>query len=221
MHRRWLTRALIALAVPALTAPAIASSATAAAAYPDVPSIDAVAKIYDHLEGGTATESTSKVYGPGKKCKPGKAISGAGARSASYSPDYTSGDPDVYTIDGEHPMVSVTAMQFPSTKAAIKYLHGSTKSAKHCGGGGGGGGGGTGCDSTMKKIKFSLGDERWGYQYRSTCRSGGQTSSSVINSLFVRQGKFIVYTMAMSMDASAPSIPKSIDLTDLAVTTAP
>lgn len=222
MHRRWLTRALIALAVPALTVPAIATSATAAASYPDVPTIDAVAKIYPHLDNGTATDSTSKVYGPGKKCKPGKAIDGAGARSASYSPDYSSGNPDVYVIDGEHPMISVTAMKFPNAKAAIKYLHGYSKTAKDCpgsgGGGGGGGGGGTSCDSSMKKIKFSLGDERWGYQYRSTCHSGGQTSSSVFNTLFVRKGAYIVYAMAMSMDSSAPSIPKSIDLTDLALT---
>ncbi len=220
MHRRWLTRALIALAVPALTVPAIASSATAAS-YPDVPTIDAVAKIYPHLDGGTANESTSKVYGPGKKCKPGKAIKGAGARSASYSPDYTSGDPDVYVIDGDHPMLSVTAMKFPNAKAAIKYLHGYNRTAKDCpgggSGGGGGGGGGTSCDTTMKKIKFKLGDERWGYQYRSTCRSGGQTTSSVFNTLFVRKGKFIVYASAMSMDSSAPSIPKSVDLTALAL----
>ena len=221
MHRRWLTRALIALAVPALTVPVIASSATAAASYPDVPTIDDVAKIYTHLDGGTASDSTSKVYGPGKKCKPGKAIDGAGARSASYSPDYTSGDPDVYVIDGEHPMISVTAMKFPNTKAAIKYLHGYSKTAKDCpgggSGGGGGGGGGSSCDTSMKKIKFNLGDERWGYQYKSTCRTGGQTTTSVFNMLFSRDGKYIVYTTAMSMDETAPSIPKSIDLTDLAL----
>jgi hypothetical protein len=220
MHRPWLTRVLIALAVPALTVPAIASSATAAS-YPDVPSIGAVAKIYAHLDGGTANESTSKVYGPGKNCKPGRAIKRAGARTASYSPDYTSGDPDVYVIDGAHPMVSVTAMKFPSAKAAIKYLHGYGRTAKDCpgsgGGGGGGGGGGTSCDTKMKKIRFKLGDERWGYQYRSTCRSGGQTTSSVFNTLFVRKGRFIVYANAMSMDSSAPSIPKSVDLTALAL----
>ncbi len=222
MHRRWLTRALIALAVPALTVPAIASSATAAASYPGVPTIDSVATIYAHLDGGTASESTSKVYGPGKKCKPGKAIKGAGARSASYSPDYTSGDPDAFVIDGDHPMVSVTAMKFPSTKAAIAYLHGYSKTAKDCPGGAGGGtgggsGGGVKCKTAMKKIKFKLGDERWGYQYKSTCKSGSQTSSSVFNMLFARDGQYLVYTTAMSMDASAPSIPKSIDLTALAL----
>jgi hypothetical protein len=41
----------------------------------------------------------------------------------------------------------------------------------------------------------------------------------VFNSLFARQGRFIVYTSAMSMDATAPSIPKSIDMTDLALKT--
>ena len=69
----------------------------------------------------------------------------------------------------------------------------------------------------MKKIKFALGDERWGYQMRATCKISGQTTSSVFNMLFVRDGKFVIYANAMSMDASAPSIPKSIDLTKLAL----
>jgi hypothetical protein len=221
MNRRWLTRALIALAVPALTVPAIASSATAAATA-QVPTIDQVAKIWTHVEGGTAYESTSKVYGPGRKCKPGKAIKGASARTASYSPDYTSGDPDVFEVTGETPMLSVTAMKFPSTKSAIAYLHGHGKSAKDCPGGGGtgGGGGGTGgmkCKSSMKKIAFKLGDERWGYQYKMKCTQDGETTHSVFNTLFARKGKFIVYANVMSMDASAPSIPKSVDLAELAM----
>ncbi|HYF73515.1 MAG TPA: hypothetical protein VD864_11885 [Nocardioides sp.] len=222
MHRRWLTRALIALAVPALTVPTLATPATAAGA--QVPGIDAVAEIYPHLEGGTASESAGKVYGPGKKCGTTKVIKGASQRSASYSPDYSSGDPDAYVVNGERPMVSATAMQFPTTKAAIAYLHGSAKSTRDCPGGGGPGGGGGGggtpdCKSSMKKIKFSLGDERWGYQIKSTCKTGDQTTSMVFNSLFARKGKFIVYTSAMSMDATAPSIPKSIDMTDLALKT--
>lgn len=71
----------------------------------------------------------------------------------------------------------------------------------------------------MKKIEFSLGDERWGYQIKSTCKTGDQTTSMVFNSLFAREGRFIVHTSAMSMDATAPSIPRSIDLTDLALDT--
>ena len=222
MHRRWLTRALIALAVPALTVSAATSSATAAAAA-QVPTVDQVAEIWTHLEGGTAYESTGKVLGPGKKCKPGKAIKGASARSASYSPDYTSGDPDVFEITGETPMLSVTAMKFPSTKSAIAYLHGYDKAYKDCpGGGSGGGGGGTGgmkCKSSMKKIAFKLGDERWGYQLKATCTISGQPTSMVTNSLFVRDGKYVVYTGATSMDATAPSIPKSVEFTKLALTT--
>lgn len=219
MHRRTWSRALIGLVAPVMTVAALTAPATAAA---QVPTIDEVAHIYTHLENGTASESAGKVYGPGKKCKPGKAIKGASSRSASYSPDYTSGDPDVFVIDGEHPMVSVTAMEFPSAKAAIKYLHGYDKVTKDCGSGGSGGGGGGGggqpdCKSKMKKIKFKLGDERYGYQFRSTCKIGGQTTSSVINTLFVRKGAEIVYANVMSMDASAPSIPKSIDFTDLAL----
>jgi hypothetical protein len=221
MSRRWLTRALIALAVPALTVSAATSSATAAGAA-KVPTIDQVAEIWTHVEGGTAYESTSKVLGPGKKCKPGKAIKGASATSASYSPDYTSGNPDVFDITGETPMLSVSAMKFPTEKAAIAYLRGYGKSAKHCpgGGSGGGGGGGTGgmkCKTAMKKIAFDLGEERWGYQYKMKCTKAGETTHSVMNTLFSRKGKFIVYANVMSMDASAPSIPKSVDLTELAM----
>lgn len=221
MNRRWLTRALIALAVPALTVTALASSATAAPGA-KVPTIDTVAKIYPHLAGGTSTENAMKVYGPGKKCNTTKAVKGATGRSASYSPDYTSGDPSAYLMTGERPMVSVQAYRFPTTKAAIQYLHGYAAYAKKCpgtnpGGGGGTGGGKPDCKSSMKKIGFKLGDERWGYQIKSTCTISGQTSSSVFNSLFARKGRFIVYTSAMSMDATAPSIPKSIQLTGTAL----
>lgn len=216
---RTFSRALIGLVAPAMTVVALAAPATAAA---EVPTINETATIYHHLENGTASESSGKVYGPGKKCKPGKAIKGASSRSASYSPDYTSGDPDVYVIDGDHPMVSVTAMEFPNAKAAIKYLHGYDKSAKDCGAGGGGGGGNGGsggpkCKSSMKKFKFTLGDERYGYQFRTTCKTGSQTTSSVMNTTFVRKGQFIVYATMMSMDATAPSIPDSIDFTELAL----
>jgi len=218
MHRRWLSRALIALAVPALIVPAATATAAAPA---KVPTIDAVAKIYPHLAGGTASESTSKVLGPGKKCKAGKAIKGASSTSASYSPDYMTADPGALLPTGATPMLSVTALKFPNAKLAIAYLHGFQTSYKDCPGGGGGAGGGGGggqlpdCKYSMTKIKFKLGDERWGNQMKSVCPD----SSSVMNMLFARKGKVIVYVNAMSMDATAPSIPSSIDLTKLALGT--
>lgn len=217
MNSRWLSRALIALAVPALILPAAATSATAAAPA-KVPTIDAVAGIYPHLAGGTATESSSKVLGPGKKCKPGKPIKNATSTSASYTPDYTTADPSTLMPTGATPSISVTAMKFPNAKTAIAYLHGFEKSYKDCPGGGGGTGGGGGlpdCKSSIKKIKFKLGHERSGSQITSVCPD----SSSAMNMLFVRQGKFVVYATAMSMDATAPSIPSSIDLTKLALDT--
>lgn len=221
MNRRWLTRALIALAVPALTVSALTTSATAAGGA-KVPTIDAVAKTYPHLAGGTASESAMKVYGPGKKCNTTKVVKGASGRSASYSPDYTSGDPNAYLMTGERPMVSVQAYKFPTTKAAIAYLHGYAKATKKCpgtnpGGGGTGDGSKPDCKTSMKKIAFKLGNERWGYQIKSSCTISGQQTSSVFNSLFSRKGRFIVYTSAMSMDTSAPSIPKSVELTATAL----
>lgn len=220
MYRR-LTRVLIALVAPALTVVALDTAAIAAPA-PDVPTIDATAKIYTHLENGAVSESTAKVYGPGKKCKSGKPIKGASARFGSYSPDYTSGDPSVYEITGKTPSVYAQAIRFPTAKAAIQYLHGYAKHTKKCptGSGSGGGHGKPHCKATMKKIKFSLGDERWGYQIRSTCTIEDRTSTTVMNTLFARSGRFIVYTGAMSMDATAPSIPDSISFTKLALKSA-
>ena len=222
MNRRWLTRALIALAVPALTVPALATSATAAGGA-KVPTIDAVAKTYPHLAGGTANESAMKVYGPGKKCKTSKVIKGASGRSASYSPDYTSGDPNAYQVTGDRPLVSVQAFTFRTAKAAIAYLRGYAKQAKDCPttnpGGGGGEGGTPQCTATTRKIAFKLGNERRGHQIRSTCEVAGQKSTSVMNLLFARKGRFIVYANAMSMDATAPSIPRSVQLTAKALKT--
>jgi hypothetical protein len=228
MNRRRLTRALIALAVPALTVSAltvsaVTSSATAGSTA-QTPTIEAVAKVYPHLAGGTATGSATKVYGPGKKCNTTRVIKGASGRSASYSPDYSAADPSAYVMTGERPSVSVQAYRFPTTKAAIQYLHGYATYAKKCpgtnpGGGGTGGGSQPKCKSSTKKIGFKLGDERWGYQIRSSCTISGQKTSSVFNSLFARKGRFIVYTSAMSMDATAPSIPRSVQLTAVALKT--
>ncbi|MDF1603340.1 hypothetical protein [Nocardioides sp. YIM 152315] len=226
MSRRWMNRALIALVVTAVTVPALATSATAAGAA-KVPSVDATAKIYPHV--GTSSESSSKVYGPGKKCGQQKVVKGASQTSASYSPDYSDpavvADPSAFEMTGERPSVSATAMKFPNAKAAIAYVHGYDKYTKKCpvtnpgGGGGNGGGQLPDCKSSMKKIAFKLGDERYGYQFRSTCTISGQPSTSVMNTLFVRDGKYVVFANAMSMDATAPSIPKSVEFTRLALRT--
>lgn len=213
MNRRWLSRALIALAVPvALTAPTVNSTATAAGAGPGVPSIAAAATVYPHLAGGTSTESTSKVLGLGKNCKPGKPIKGASSKTASYTPAYDPADPSSYLMTGAKPSVFVTSMKFPTAKAAIAYLHKSTASTKKCPVTASNPDG-TKVDATVTRIRFKLGDERWGYQTRLTM--SGQTVIS--NMLFVRKGKFIVYTGAMAMDGTAPSVPQSVQFTKVAL----
>ncbi|HTW17222.1 MAG TPA: hypothetical protein VMF51_18980 [Nocardioides sp.] len=210
MSARRLTRALIALAVPALTVTALSAPATAAAKGPAVPSVAKVAKIYPHLAGGTSDPTSSKLHWPSKKCgKQGKVIKGAKATFALYS----SADPADYAYTAAKPMTYVSAMKFRNAKDAIKYLHGTSKGAK--------------CPvkdpSTgkdmkvkIKKIKFRLGDERWGYT--ATVTMAGE--KSVSHSLLVREGKYIVSASAMSLDGKAPNTKKAIKLTGLALKTA-
>lgn len=211
MHRRRLSRALIALVVPATLASAtlVAGAPAATAAQgPGVPSVTVVAKIYPHFAGGTSSESTSKVLGPGKNCKPGKPIKGASARTASYLASLTSQDPTDFAMTGAKPGVFVSAMRFRSAKSAISYLHSSSKSTKKCPVASPSGGG-TKVKAKLKRIRFTLGDERWGYQ--STMTVSGRTFIS--DMLFVRDGRYVVYASAMSTDGHAPSVPKAIQLT--------
>ena len=212
MHRR-LSRALIALAVPAiLTTPALVPSATAAPAGPGVPTVTQVASVYPHLAGGTSTESTSKVHGPGRRCRTGKPIKGASARSASYQAPIDATDPTSFQMTGAKPGVFVTAMRFPSARSAIAYLHRSTSSAKKCPATTHGGVGSQ-VRAKTTRIRFRLGDERWGYQTQVSY--GGQTVVS--DNLFVRAGNIIVLTGAMSTDGTAPSVPKAVQLTKVAL----
>jgi len=221
MHRRWLSRALVALVVPAtLTAPALVSSAQAVPA-PRVPSLAQAAAIYPHLTGGTATESAGKVYGIGKNCKPGKAIKGAAQKSVSYAGPLNYEDPTSYLPTGAKPGLSISALKFRSAKSAIAYLHAVPKSTKSCGGATGGtgsaGSAGSGCSKpSVGRIRFKLGDERQGWKTRITC--SGQTLIS--DMLFVRKGKVIVYTTAMSFDGVAPAVPPAVKLTKVALATA-
>jgi len=211
MHRRWLSRALVALVVPAtLTAPALVDSAHAAKG-PGVPTVAAVAAIYPHYAGGTSSEATSKVYGLGRNCKQGSPIKGASARSASYSApiDYT--DPTSFQMTGAKPGVFVSAMKFRSARSAIAYLHASSTSTRKCGTTPTGSG--SAAKPKITKIRFKLGDERWGYRTQVTY--SGQTVIS--DMLFVRAGKYVVYATAMSTDGVAPSVPKAVQVTKVAL----
>ena len=213
MHHRWLSRALVALVVPAtLTVPALVQTADAATRGPGVPSVAAVAKIYPHLAGGTASESTSKVIGPGKNCKPGKPIKGASARFASYMAPLTSTDPTDFQMSGVKPGVFVSAMRFPSARSAVTYLHKSSASTKRCPVPSPAGDG-TQVRAKTTRIKFKLGDERWGF--KSQVSLSGQTVIS--DTLFVRAGKYVVYVSTTSMDGTAPSVPRAVQLTRLAL----
>jgi len=104
-------------------------------------------------------------------------------------------------------------MKFRNAKDAIKYLHGTSKGAK--------------CpvkDPTtgkdmkvkIKKIRFRLGDERWGHTVTATF--SGQ--KMVSHSLLVRDGKYIVTAGVTATDGKTPNTKKAIKLTGLALKTA-
>jgi hypothetical protein len=221
MHSRWLSRALVALVVPAtLTAPALVSSAHAAPA-PRVPSLAQATALYPHLAGGTATQSSGKVYGPGRNCKPGKPIKGAGQTSVSYTAPIDYANPSSFLPTGARPSLTVSALRFKSAKSAIAYLHAVPRSTRKCAGStgstGGAGSPGSGCGkASVRKIKFKLGDERQGYSSRITCSS----QSLATDMLFVRKGKVIVYTTAMAFDGVAPAVAPAVSLTKVALRTA-
>lgn len=209
MSPRRLTRAIVALAVPVLTVSALSAPAQAAKG-PAVPAVPKVAKIYPHLAGATSNPTSSKVYAPGKKCKRGKAVKGATATSTSYMP----ADPADYAAPAERPMASVTAIRFRNAKNAISYLRGTGKSTRKCPAVPVPGGGKV--KVKLKKIKFKLGDERQGTTV--TARYQGQTT--VIHSLLVRKGRFVVLASVIALDGRVPNVKKAIKLTALAVKTA-
>lgn len=210
---RQLTRTLIALAVPALTvaalaAPSPAGAAAPAAKGPKVPTVAQVAKTYPHLAGGTSYDASSKVIGIGKNCKPGKPIKGATMTSSSYqAAEYAA-------PTATEPMVYVSAMRFRNADDAIDYLHATSTSTTKCPTGPGGPG--ADVKVKVKKIRFKLGDERWGWTITST--TSGQTS--VMHSLLVRDGRFVVSAGAMALDGGTPVVKKAIQLTALTLKTA-
>jgi hypothetical protein len=215
MTHRWLTRALVAVAVPALLVPTVASSATAAPKPPAVPALAAVAKIYPHLKGGSVDISREKVRAAGKNCKPGKVVKGASGQTAVYVPTFDeSADPDtVVTSMGE--IVFVTAERFPSVKAAHQYLRGGLADTENCADVDGP----LGPDAkvTFKKIGTKLGAERWGFQVTWAT----EETKTIMNAFFVRKGKDVVsvFSAPTGESATAPSIPKTVALTRLALKT--
>jgi hypothetical protein len=212
MTHRWLTRALVAVAVPALLVPSLSSSATAAAKPPAVPAQDAVAQIYPHLEGGTADVTRErKVRMPEESCDRGTVIKGATGQEATYGPDLQSmEDVEDFEVTGEEPVVSVTAEVFPTARVASQYLRAARTEGMDCEAPDG--------DQVlqMKKIRFRLGDERWGFQVA----MGTKKAPLFANLLVARSGKRVVVVTSVSLTGkTAPSTAKSVDLTRLALKT--
>jgi hypothetical protein len=214
MTHRWLTRALVAVAVPALLVPVVASSATAAPKPPAVPTLAAVAKIYPHLEGGHADVTREKVYAAGKKCQQGKVIKGATGRDVLYMPKPAE-EPDGLLPTGEEPVVFISTARFSSTKAARAFFAADRADTKKCLGTDGPLG--PKAKMTLKKFRVGLGSESWGYQ--ATWATKKATSSAAL--ITVRKGARLIGVFSMALEGrTVPSIPKTIALARLALKTA-
>ncbi len=211
---RWLTRTLVAVAVPALLGPTVSSSATAATKPPAVPTFAAVAEIYPHLEGGYADSTREQVTAIGKDCNPGDAIKGATGREVLYMPKPEE-EPDGLLPTGEEPVVFLSSARFPSTKGAREFFAADRADTKKCLGTEGPLG--PKATMTLKKFRVDLGSESWGYQVTWTTKKATNFATMTT----VRKGTRLVGVLTMAVDGStAPSIPKTIALTRLAVRTA-
>lgn len=212
MAHRWLTRALVAVAVPALLVPTVSSSATAAPKPPAVPTLAAVAEIYPQLEGGYADVIREPVTAPGKDCKPGDPIKGATRRQAFYMPK-PADEPDGLPATGEEPVVFSFTARFPSTKSAREFFAADRADTGKCLGAAGPLG--PQAKATLKKFRVGLAAESWGYQVTWVTKKA--TSFATVTT--VRKGNLLVgvFTIAGS---TAPSIPKTIALTRLVLKTA-
>jgi hypothetical protein len=205
MNSRRLTRVLVALVAPALLLPA--ATATAAPPAPAVPTLEAVTKIYPHLEGGRMHATRErKVVMPSETCKRGAVVKGASGRGATYvgppEPDY--GPPT-----GAEPALTVTAERFPSAKVASRYLHAAVREGADCPAA-------DDEDLRLRKIRFGLGDQRWGAR----ATMGPRRYKIRINVLFVRDGKrFVAVTSFATGGGRAPSVSKTIALARLALNT--
>ncbi|GAA4711346.1 hypothetical protein [Nocardioides conyzicola] len=214
MTRRWLARALVTLAAPALLVPTLTSPA-AAQKPPAVPALAQVTKIYPHLEGGTADVTREKVYSIGKGCDDGKPIKGAVSSTATYVAAFDPENTDSLSVTGAEPVVLLAAERLPSPKAAAKYLREGQAEAKKCAKDGGVAA--PHSTFTIKAIRFKLAGQHWGYRLTWTTKK----ATTIMNLLYVRRGALVINAATMSMEGDdAPSVPKTVALTRLALRTA-
>ena len=211
MQTKRLVRALTVLAVPALLVPALATSAEAAPKPPAVPTLAAVTKIYPTLRGGDVEVQREVVRAAGKGCAMGKKVRGAVGREATYMPKM---DPDAtgFGVTGAAPMIDIISERLPSSKVTRSYVKGQFAQTRKCIDGGD-------PDVTVtssRSFRVALGDQGMGY--RAAVEVSG--APMTVNLVAVRAGKQVVVVSAVSMDTSAPSIPKTIRLARLALKTA-
>jgi hypothetical protein len=184
-----------AMTIPALTIPALAAPAGTAPKGPQLPSVEQVAKIYPHLDGGTADVESSPVPALDEECQDGKPIKGSRLSIALYTP----ADPTSMATLTRKPIVITAALSFRSLRAAQGYYDDFADEASSCLGLDDLTGTPDGAEVTTKRIRFRLGDERSGGTTTLTHRKRTATS----HVLLVREGRTLVLSVVIGRDNPA------------------
>lgn len=204
-------RVLLALGLALSTAVVVAPHARAvdapAARSPEVPTIDQVAAIYPHFEGGSVPGGASgTVHSVRRDCSWGKPYPGSEHRADDYVPAGVRQEPTA-----RKPDVMVMALSFRSVRQASDYLLDSAKASSACMVAG------ASDDAvlTTKKIRLGLGDQRFAV---TGVLVDGQVTRAT-RRFVVRIGRTVTSTIVTSTRGT-PDVRRAVRLVRLATRTA-
>lgn len=205
-----LARALLALALSLVAVPALATPADAAPKGPAVPTVKQVARIYPHLKGGTADVDSQAVPALTGDCEEGKPVRGSRGTMAHYEPSESPSYEDLF----RQPFVLTGALSFRSVRDASDYYDELTESATRCLSLLEPDPAAHGVTVTTRKIRFGLGDERYG----STTTASRRKRTAVNHTLVVRDGRIV--TVSVVFAAGRTPTGKAVRLARVTLRTA-
>ena len=164
-----------------------------------------VAAIYPRLAGASLEVERDDAPSIGADCEDGDPIPGARSSLASYD----LGEPDDLEAYEKTPLVGAGAIRFRSARDASSYVADFVAAARSCFAF-------DGERSTVRRIRFGLGDERAGYEV--TTRIMRQQVVSQV--LLARRGKVLALAAVSSFGGRTPTVGQAVRLTALALRSA-